>query len=177
MKTIGVLILSILLLGGCSSNKAETAVTPAPASTQESKTADYWTVIDGATWSDDYEGLKTTVKKIVVSDKVPTSDGATTSVVGVKFNIENTTKETFSTFPDQATLVTSTGEQIDADLMQSDDLGGEIYEGVTKEGNVNFFLKNGHAEDIKWITLKWYVKKGESMGDGERKNYDVKIEF
>ncbi|WP_342547639.1 hypothetical protein NST69_27485 [Paenibacillus sp. FSL P2-0089] len=167
-------IVVALILGGCSNDKKENVAPSNKA--QETKIADFWTVVEGATWTDDFDGLKTTIKHIVVSDKVPMNDGSLASAVGVKFKIENTTNETFNTFPDQAELVTSTGEQMRADL-QNDDIGGDIYEGVTKEGNVDFILKKGHAEDIKWITLKWFAKKGESMGDGERKNYDVKIEF
>ncbi|MEK5036345.1 hypothetical protein MKY96_33485 [Paenibacillus sp. FSL R7-0302] len=172
-------IVVALILGGCSNDKKENA-TPSttPASTQESKTADYWTVIDGATWSDDYEGLKTTVKKIVVSNEVPL-DGNKKPAVGVSFTIENTTKDTFTTYPDQAVLVTSTGEQVEADMHQSEIIGGEIYEGVTKKGGVIFFLKEGHVEDIKWITLKWLTHKGGSsdITRDNQKNYDVKIEF
>ncbi|WP_143186396.1 hypothetical protein [Paenibacillus sp. P3E] len=75
-------------------------------------------------------------------------------------------------------LVTSTGEQIDADMSGSEDLDWEIFGGVTKEGNVNFFLKNGKAQDIKWI-LKWLSHKGGSSDTTQDnpKNYDVKIEF
>lgn len=175
-------IVVALLLGGCSNDKAENvAPSDAPSSNkpQETKISDFWTVIEGVTWTDDFEGLKTTIKHIVVSDKVPMSDGSTNSMVGLKFNIVNTTKETFTTYPDQAILVTSTGEQIDADMNLSDDLGGEIYEGVTKEGNVDFILKNGHAEDIKWITLKWLTHKGgdSDITQDNQKKYDVKIEF
>lgn len=171
-------IVAALLLNGCSNDKAENAAPSATSSsTQESKTADYWTVIDGATWTDDFDGLKSSINKIVVSDEVPLADGSKKSAVGVSFNIENTTKETFNTYPDQAEIVTSTGEQIKADLFQSESIGGEIFEGVTKKGGVIFFLERGNAKDIKWITLKWFVKHGESMGDGERKEYDVKIEF
>lgn len=173
-------IVTALLLGGCSNDKAENAVpSTTPTSTEDTKAADFWTVIDGVTWTDNFEGLQTTIEKVVVSDKVPMTDGSILSAVGLRINIENTTKETFTTYPNQATLVTSTGEQIEADWNQSDNLGGEIYEGVVKEGDVVFFLKNGHAEDIKWITLKWLAHKG---GDSEitqynQNKYDVKIEF
>ncbi|MEK4520034.1 hypothetical protein NSS64_32645 [Paenibacillus sp. FSL H8-0122] len=171
-------IVAALLLGGCSNDKTENAApSTTPTSTQDSKTADYWTVVNKTTWTDDFDGLKTSINKVVVSDEVPLSDGSKKSAVGVSFTIENTTKETFNTFPDQAEIVTSTGEQITADLFQSEDIGGEIFEGVTKKGGVIFFLERGNAKDIKWVTLKWFAKHGEAMGDGERMDYDVKMEF
>lgn len=169
-------IVVALILGGCSNDKAENS---APASTQEPKVLEFWTLIEGATWSDDFEGLQTTIEKIAVSDKVPMSNGSVASAVGLKVKITNTTKNTFTTYPNQATIVTSTGEQQTADWNQSGDIGGEIYEGVTKEGDMIFFLKKGHAEDIKWITLKWLTHKGgeSDITQDNQKNYDVKIEF
>lgn len=156
--------------------------TPAPETKEdENPAANMWKVYDKSTWTDDFNGLKTTVKTIAVSDKSPKADNPTdmtASVVGVKFSIENTTTDTFTTYPDQAVLITSTGEQIDSPAMlQSAHLGGEIYEGVIKEGDVIWYLDRGHAEDIKWIRLKWNTQKGEEMGDGERIEYDIKIEL
>ncbi|NOU82660.1 hypothetical protein GC101_27745 [Paenibacillus sp. LMG 31459] len=146
-------IVAALILGSCSNDKAGNAVTSTtPTSTQDSKTADYWAVVNKTTWTDNFDGLKTTIDKIVISDEVPL-EGSIKSAVGVNFIIENTTKETFTTHPDQAVLVTSTGEQIDADMSQSEDIGGEIYEGATKKGG-----------------------DSEITQDNQNK-YDVKIEF
>ncbi|WP_025690219.1 hypothetical protein [Paenibacillus zanthoxyli] len=177
---IAISIVAATLIGGCSSDAKGNAVS-SPLPTETAKTADFWTVIDGATWTGDFQGLKTSINKIVVSDKVPMTDGTIGSAVGVKFNIENTTEDTFTTYPEQAVLVTSTGEQVDAyfDVNQGTDIGGEIYPGVTKEGNVTFFLKHGHAEDIKWIRLMWNAHTGDerNVKQDNQKKYDAKIEF
>ena len=73
---------------------------------------DIWTYYNDATWTDDFNGLVSTIEKVVVSDKAP-KDGnpedLTGSAVGVKMKIENTTDKLFTTYPDQAELVTSTG--------------------------------------------------------------------
>ncbi|MEC0089835.1 hypothetical protein [Paenibacillus macquariensis] len=199
-KVLSLAFIALILLAGCSNKntaiKDESPATtkvesPAPVATEpvtstetkesENPAADMWKVYDNVSWTDDFDGLKTTIKKIAVSDKSPKADNPTdmtASVVGVKFSIENTTADTYTTYPDQAVLVTSTGEQIDSPAMlASSNLGGEIYEGVIKEGDVIWYLDRGHAEDIKWVKLKWYVLKGEGMGGGERKEYDVKIEL
>lgn len=94
----------------------------------------------------------------MVTDKAPTveDESAEVSAVGVKFSIENTSDHVFTTYPDQAILVTSTGEQIDMpDMWISDSLGGDIHEGVIKEGNVIWYLERGEASTIEWIKLEW----------------------
>jgi len=73
----------------------------------------------------------------------------------------------YTTYPDQATLVTSTGEQIVADMFLSDHLGGEIHEGVVKQGDVFFYLERGAASEIEWVKLEW-----SSSYDDPEGNYD-----
>ncbi|MBZ9536901.1 hypothetical protein KGR20_22340 [Cytobacillus oceanisediminis] len=149
------------------------------------KEEDIWTYYDDAKWEDSWEGLKFTIQKAVVSDKAPGLDDSgneiTTSAVGVKMQIENTTSDKiYTTYPDQATLVTSTGEQVDADMFISDHLGGEIHEGVIKEGNIIFYLERGNAESIEWIKLTWSNSYEDPDGDYEKdlyKDTEVKLEL
>ncbi|KXG10681.1 hypothetical protein AT864_01272 [Anoxybacillus sp. P3H1B] len=147
------------------------------------KKEDIWTYYENATWSDDFKGLKTTIQKVVASDKAPGLDEEgneiTTSAVGVKFQIENTTEGKFTTYPDQAVLVTSTGEQIETpDMFVSDHLGGEIDKGVIKEGDVIWYLKRGNAEKIQWIKLKWSAHVGgEDNFEGETKEYEIELKL
>ncbi|TCI64984.1 DUF4352 domain-containing protein [Exiguobacterium sp. SH3S1] len=63
------------------------------------------------------------------------------TVVAVNAIVENTVDDTVSFHPNQATLVTNTGEQVTADMWFSDDVGGEFLGKVKKEGNVLFFVK------------------------------------
>lgn len=63
-------------------------------------------------------------------------------------------------------------------MVLSDHIGGEIEEGVIKDGNVIWFLKRGHAADIKWVKMKWYVTEGDGLGmNQKRKEYSVKLEL
>lgn len=136
---------------------------------QEETPVDIWTTYP-ITWEDDFEGLLTKISIAGVSDIIPNRkdpDGPLESAVSVRFYIENTTTGLFTTYPDQATLVTSTGEQIEASPWYSDHIGGEIDEGVIKEGAVTWFLERGHAADIKWIKLRWNAYKGDSFSNNK----------
>ena len=75
------------------------------------------------------------------------------TVVAMNMLAENTVDETMSFHPNQATLVTNTGEQVEADLFFSDDVGGEFLGKVKKEGNVLFFVKAKPEEltDLKVV--------------------------
>src|SRR5690625_1622347 len=57
------------------------------------ETDDIWTYYDNATWEGDFNGLRTEIQKVVVSEKAPTFEDpdAEVSAVGVKFLVENTT--------------------------------------------------------------------------------------
>lgn len=144
---------------------------------------DIWTYYNDATWEGDFNGLRTEIQKVVVTEKAPTleDEDAEVSAVGVKFLVENTTDGKFTTYPDQATLVTSTGEQVEADLLLSDNLGGDIHEGVIKEGDVIFYLERGEAESIEWIKLEWTSTDIGLEEDGDYDNAyqteEVKLEL
>ncbi|GIN10235.1 hypothetical protein J26TS2_01020 [Shouchella clausii] len=161
-------------------DSAETATTneeddegeEAETEVDEEKEADIWTYYEDAQWETDFNGLKIKIEKVVVTEHAPTlqDESAEESAVGVKFNIENTSDKTWATFPDQATLVTSTGEQIDMpDMWISDSIGGEIHGGVIKEGDVIWYLERGEAESIEWIKLVF------SSSDPD--NFTVREEF
>lgn len=152
---------------------------------KEDKTVeDIWTYYEDAKWTEDFNGLKLDIQKVVVTDKAPTAEdeNAKVSAVGVKFRVENTSDHMFTAYPDQAVLVTSTGEQIDMpDMWISDDVGGDIHEGVIKEGNVIWYLERGQAEAIEWIKLEWLATDTalEDANDYENayKTFSVKLDL
>jgi hypothetical protein len=163
---------------------ATTTAQPAPPpAAPDPEPQDPWTYYNDAKWSDTYNGLDFVVEKVAVSDTMPklpddqtTAD--TSSVVGVKFKMVNSTDKPFSFYPDQAKLVTSTGEQIDMpDLWNTTHLGGEIDGGVTKEGDIVWLLQRGHAEDIQWITMSFtgYTGVFGQGPTGAPKHYTVKL--
>lgn len=191
------LLIAGMVLGGCSNpateelekndtDKAQAKVenqTPLPSNAQGEAGAeekkDVWTYYNNAKWSTNWDGLKMDILKVVVTDKGDVVAPEYKSLVGVKFRMENTTNQKFTVYPDQAVLITSTGEQIEMpDMFLSDHLGGEIHEGVVKEGNLIWVLQRGHAEDIKWIKLEFTGHKGaEDQFDMPMKKFTVTLQL
>ncbi|WP_173918679.1 hypothetical protein [Halobacillus sp. Marseille-Q1614] len=152
---------------------------------EASEEEDIWTYYDDAEATDTFEDVTFTIQKIAVSDEAPmiddNGDEVNSSAVGVKMQVENTSdSKVYTTYPDQTTLVTSTGEQVEADMLVSDHLGGEIHEGVIKEGQVVFYLERGHAADIEWVKLTWSSSYEDPDGNYEKDKYydhEVKIDL
>jgi len=69
------------------------------------------------------------------------------TIVTIAMKVENTSEDTISIYPNQAALTTNTGEQVDADMLLSDDIGGEFFGKVNKEGDVIFQL-DAPADEI-----------------------------
>lgn len=89
----------------------------------------------------------------VAEDYVDIFDGEDElTVITVLMRAENSSEDTVSMYPDQATLTTDTGEQVEADLFFSDDVGGDFFGEVSKEGEIIFFV-DSPAEDIGEINL------------------------
>lgn len=209
MKKIGLLLTSIFLIFvltacGSESDKMSTeGDEEIPAKTSEEDeddieeseveeveeeledSDDIWTYYDDASHEETWEGLDFKIEKVAVSDEAPgfDEDGEETvsSAVGVKFIVENTTEDkVYTTYPDQATLVTSTGEQIDADMLLSDDVGGEIHEGVIKDGGIYFYLDRGSALEIEWVKMNWDSSFEDPDGNYDNdiyKEHSVKLEL
>jgi hypothetical protein len=136
-----------------------------------------WLIHDNAVWENDFNGLITTINGIAVSDNMHYVNEESVSAVVVKFKIENEAGSLFTTFPDQAALVTSTGEQISRpNMWDSDQIGGEILPGEMKEGQVVWHLEAGNAEQIEWIRLEWNAYAGK-RGDSrvERVTHQTEI--
>jgi len=195
LSILGMLVLS-LGLAGCGENEAQkeldkndteksTAKDSSENKQSEKKEEDIWTYYEDADWSGEWEGLKFDIQKVVVSDKAPMIDvngeEVESSAVGVKFKIENTTSDkVYNSYPDQAILVTSTGEQVEADMMVSDAVGGEIHEGVIKEGNLIFYLNRGEADKIEWVKLTWSNDYTDPDGNYDNDKYhdqEVKLDL
>lgn len=185
-------LLLVLLLVACGEENIELQGETSEAKTGETEEAveeseseeesdDIWTYYEDATWSDNFNGLEIEIQKVAVTNEAPAEDGSddTQSAVGVKFKMENTTEDKFTTYPDQAELVTSTGEQIDMpDMWLSDSLGGEIDKGVIKEGDIVWYLERGEADKIEWIKMSWNARSGpEDDFEAERKEFEVELEL
>lgn len=79
------------------------------------------------------------------------NDGETVTLITIDATINNTAGSNVSFYPDQATLVTDTGQEVKADSSLSDAVGGDFVGTAKKEGSILWILK--HDENIKKITL------------------------
>lgn len=97
------------------------------------------------------------------------------TLVVVNVTAENTVDDTIHFYPDQGTLVTNTGEQIDADLWFSDDVGGDFLGKVKKEGNV-MFMVDAMPEELTEVR---FIVGGPTNTDYEKlaeESYEYKID-
>lgn len=96
-------------------------------------------------------------------------------VVFVDMKVKNTADQDVTFYPDQAVLVTDTGEQVESGLI-GDDLGGDFLGKVEKEGMAMWVLNDSKKEvkNIKMIISAPYGT--ESMDDiGQEKRLDFEI--
>ena len=108
--------------------------------------------------------IKYTVSSIQVSN-VSTTDDAIAALLGIEanqkvglvvvdFDVENTSTDTISWYPDQATITTNTQEQADANMFLNDgDVGGDYIGNVKKSGQVMFILPNSDAKDLTQVSV------------------------
>ncbi|MCT4784110.1 MULTISPECIES: DUF4352 domain-containing protein [Exiguobacterium] len=97
------------------------------------------------------------------------------TVVAMNVIVENTIDDTISFHPNQATLVTNTGEQVTADIWYSDDVGGEFLGKVKKEGNVLFFVETMPEEltEVRFIVDGPFDANYEQIAEDR---YEYKID-
>jgi|SRR5690625_4528761 len=74
------------------------------------------------------------------------------TMISVEIRAENTSEDNVSWYPDQAVMTTNAGDQVDADLLFSDSVGGEFFGPTNQEGNVLFMLDT-MAEEIESVKL------------------------
>jgi flagellum-specific peptidoglycan hydrolase FlgJ len=74
------------------------------------------------------------------------------TIITIGMKVENTSEETVSFHPNQATLTTNAGDQVEAELILSADIGGDFFGPTKKEGEVIFTLDTP-AKDISEIKL------------------------
>ena len=98
---------------------------------------------------------KIQTSRLKVSDAFKPTFGDQDEVTTIVINmtLENTSDDTISVYPEQATLTTNTGEQIEAELFLSDQIGGEFIGKVKKSGNILFVAKSQPKDitSIKYI--------------------------
>lgn len=126
--------------------------------------------------------IKLTVTDIQISKVNPSSnyksmfndkDEVTSVVLAVE--VENTSDETVSFFPDQGTIVTNTKEQKEAEIFLSDSVGGDFIGQVKKKGNIIFILDSNAEEinNVKFVLGNASNENLENIGEDITVTYDI----
>lgn len=97
-------------------------------------------------------------------------------VITIGMTVENTDESDVSIYPDQAVLTTDSGIQVDADVLLSDDVGGDFYGEVTKEGEV-IFLLDLPVDEIKDIKLIINPAHDEEFESYEEDDIQIPLTF
>lgn len=130
--------------------------------------------------TDTYESgpMKLTVNALQISKLNPSDnykemfDGKDElTVITMAVDVENTSEDTISFYPDQSTIVTDTKEQKEASLILSDELGGDFIGNVKKSGNIIYIL-DSKAEEVH--SLKFVI---EGASNSNFETVGNKIEF
>ncbi|WP_102271321.1 DUF4352 domain-containing protein [Cytobacillus massiliigabonensis] len=153
---VGIITVILLLLSACSTQDIETSSKLAEVENEKvEKSEEENDIIYKVGWSDDKSGVITTIDHVVIEEQEDTLNGETFNALFVHFKIQNTADEPLTTYPNQGKLVI--GEtQISADMLGSDDIGGELLNEVTKEGYIAFALpENIKADALGEIRLVW----------------------
>lgn len=107
--------------------------------------------------------FRVTIEKMQISSVEPAKEykymfnnKEKATVVTLYMSVENNSEGTNSIYPDQGIITTNTKEQVDADLMLSEDVGGDYIGEVVKKGNI-YFILDSEAELIQ--TLKYTISR------------------
>lgn len=185
-KILGLSMAVILSLGlvACNDAKVQQSAKGNDQTKQEEKqekSIENGTVytVDGATTEE--SGITQTIKEVRVfdnmtdavksynqSEAVISDENKDKLTVVVTFKVKNDNKFKISTYPCQATFITNTGEQVDADVWASESFDGDIYEGVTTEGHVLFNLDKTPIDELESFKMAWST----SHDNGTADNYD-----
>lgn len=136
----------------------------------------------GVSWSDDsWSGLKLSADKVSVIKVDDYDDYSSNKYQGfiiVHFIIDNTERDV-SVYPEQATVNTNTGQQVDGSY-ELESFAGDIMKGTKTQGFAAYPLKElGKAEDITSIRLNFNGSYETDDYDDENANhtFDVTLEL
>ena len=202
-KIKGLFIASILILGltGCSKEVKQGSVEATSPNKQEASNIDNTAKVEKKygmiktpvftnkklNLKGEVGGVKYDYKEVQICNvKIETDKAASLfdvekgdEVVTVVFKteIENTSDKDVSFYIDQAKLITNTKQQVEPNMILSDDVGGDLLGKVKKEGNIIYSLKNIKAEDLKTLELRIDAPVDastfEALGDNIKLNLSV----
>lgn len=101
--------------------------------------------------------------------------GGAITIGQIEIAVENGTDQPINIYPDQGVAIVG-NEQVDVSLFLSDDVGGEYFPGVLKEGRVYFFLEPVPTGEIESVTYVVDGAFGEDLGSlGDNFQFTVAV--
>lgn len=96
--------------------------------------------------------------------------------VQIDLTVENAGEEDTTFYASQATIATSTGEQLEPDLWLSDHIAGDLMSGTSHSGSFYFVLENSKAEDVESVRVTWSAPVDANYEEvGEAVDIDVEL--
>lgn len=100
------------------------------------------------------------------------------ATVVIHVTVRNNSEDDICFYPDQAVLVTNTGEQVDGPHMFiSDHIGGTFFGKIVKDGAVAYILPKSEAQEIEWVKLIMSAPHLDNTFDDVGKELRIKIDF
>ena len=84
---------------------------------------------------------------------IEVEEGDIVPAVTLSFEVENTVEEQRDFYLSQTTIVTSNGEQIESEWLESSGLESEMLGAITSTGQITFLLSTDTPEEVEWIDI------------------------
>lgn len=96
--------------------------------------------------------------------------------IQVDLAVENTSEEDITFFSGQGEMATSTGEQLEPDMLMSDHIDGEMMGNTNASGSFFYVLENSNAEDIESARLVFSAPTNQDFEDiGEELDFEIEL--
>lgn len=81
----------------------------------------------------------------------------------IEYTVENTTEAPRTFFIDQSVVVTSTGQQLEPEIILADGIETNMLGAISSTGTVPYIMDEGAGDDIEWVDVNLkYILDGES---------------
>lgn len=84
---------------------------------------------------------------------IEVEEGDIVPAITLNFEVENTVEEQRDFYLSQTTIVTSNGEQIESEWLESSGLESEMLGAITSTGQITFLLSTDTPEEVEWIDI------------------------
>jgi hypothetical protein len=145
-----------------SSHPDSTSTDSSIASSSSSQPAEINRANHNVNWSLNKSGTVFSIDQIYIEKKhLDSADGSGSGYDGavvVHMTIKNGSGKDITTYPTQGTILTSTGQQADADTFNGDAFDGDIMSGATNDGNILFPIKKlSDPNSVKSVRIQWQL--------------------